>query len=129
MKRGIFAVCLGLAGWVLVASALNRLLRLLLPGYAAAEPSMQFTLGMLAARLMLGALATIAAGVITIRLAPDSPWPTRTLGIVLVVLFIPVHARLWSVFPAWYHLIFLLGLMPCVLLGARWTDPLRLRHS
>ncbi len=129
MKRGICAVCLGLAGWVLVASALNRLLRLMLPGYAAAEPLMQFTLGMLAARLMLGALASIAAGTIAIRLAPDSPWPTRTLGIVLLVLFSPLHARLWSVFPAWYHLTFLLGLVPCVLLGARWTDPLRLHHT
>ncbi len=45
----------GLMAWVLVASLLNRVLRLALEGYAAAEPQMVFTHGMMAARLALGA--------------------------------------------------------------------------
>jgi hypothetical protein len=74
MKRSIFATLAGLAVWVLVASLLNRGLRLGFPGYALAEPTMTFTLGMKIVPLILGALASLAAGAATgaITLEPVS---------------------------------------------------------
>jgi len=51
-------------------------------------------------------------------LAPASrvaPWVT---GLIILALFVPVHIQLWSKFPAWYHLTFLLSIVPLVLLGA-----------
>jgi hypothetical protein len=65
MKRSILGLIVGLAVWVLVASLLNRSLRFGLRGYAAAEPQMTFTHAMMAARLALGALASLAAGAVT----------------------------------------------------------------
>ncbi|HXQ97316.1 MAG TPA: hypothetical protein VN774_02650, partial [Candidatus Limnocylindrales bacterium] len=65
MKRYIVAFLVGLASWVLVASVLNRGLRIGLAGYALAEPTLTFTLGMKVARLILGALSSIAAGAAT----------------------------------------------------------------
>ena len=62
MKRSILGLIVGLAVWVLVASLLNRSFRFGLEGYAAAEPQMTFTHAMMAARLALGALASLAAG-------------------------------------------------------------------
>ena len=41
MKRSILAFIVGLVVWVLVASLLNRVLRLALEGYAAAEPQIR----------------------------------------------------------------------------------------
>ena len=41
------------------------------------------------------------------------------LGVTLLVGFIPVHVRLWSFFPFWYHLVFLVTLVPLVVLGSR----------
>jgi hypothetical protein len=72
MKRSILSFIVGLVVWVLVASLLNRVLRLALKGYAAAEPQMVFTHGMMAARLALGALASLAAGAATRAVAPSS---------------------------------------------------------
>lgn len=118
MKRSILAFIAGLAAWVLVASLLNRGLRLALRGYAAAEPEMTFTHGMMAARLVLGALASLAAGAATRAVAPSSRRTVWVLGAVLLAAFIPIHVRLWANFPVWYHLVFLGTLVPLVALGA-----------
>lgn len=118
MKRSIFAALAGLAVWVLVASLLDRGLRLGFAGYAIAEPTMTFTLGMKVARLILGALASLAAGAATAAIAPSStrlPW---VVAAILLAAFIPEHIQIWVKFPVWYHLVFLVTLAPLVALGA-----------
>jgi hypothetical protein len=40
------------------------------------------------------------------------------VGSVVLAIFVPVHVALWSKFPVWYHLTFLLTIIPAVLLGA-----------
>ena len=121
MKRSILAFIAGLAAWVLVASLLNRGLRLALGGYAAAEPEMTFTHGMMAARLVLGALASLSAGAATRAVAPSSRRVVWALGAVLLAAFIPIHNQLWAKFPVWYHLVFLGTLVPLVALGGTFN--------
>jgi hypothetical protein len=119
MKRAILAFITGAVVWVLVVSVLDRALRFIIPGYAVAEPRMTFTLGMMAARLIIAAITSLAAGAVTAVIAPASPQVPWVLGVLMLVLFIPDHLRLWSLFPLWYHLTFLVPLVPLVLLGAR----------
>jgi hypothetical protein len=122
MKRAILAFIAGALVWVAVVSVLNWGLRIIIPGYAAAEPAMAFTLGMMAARLIIAALTSLAAGAVCAVIAPASrrvPW---VLGVALLAGFIPEHVKLWSLFPPWYHLTFLLTLVPLVVLGARLTQ-------
>lgn len=121
MKRSIFAMVVGLVLWVLVASVLNRGLRSSLPGYALAEPTMSFTLGMKVARLILGALASLAAGAATGWIAPSRTGPGWMLGGVILAAFIPIHVQVWAKFPLWYHLVFLGTLVPLVAFGAALT--------
>jgi hypothetical protein len=120
MKRSIFAVVAGLAVWMLVATLLNFGLRAGLAGYALAEPAMAFTLGMKVARLILGALASLAAGAAAGLIAPSKTagW---VLGAIILALFIPVHIQLWAKFPVWYHLVFLGTLLPLVTMGAAFA--------
>ena len=118
MKRSILALVVGLALWALVATLLNRGLRAGLSGYALAEPTMTFTLGMKVARLILGALASLAAGAVAGRIAPSKAGVPWVLGAIILALFIPVHVQLWSKFPVWYHLTFLGTLLPLVALGS-----------
>ena len=118
MKRSIFALIAGLALWVLAASLLNRGLRDGLPGYALAEPAMSFTLGMKVARLILGGLASLAAGAATGLIAPSRTGLPWLLGAIILAAFIPVHVQLWTKFPVWYHLVFLGTLAPLVAPGA-----------
>lgn len=118
MRRSILAAVAGLAAWILVASLLNRGLRLGLAGYAAAEPTLTFTLGMKIARLILGALASLAAGAATAAIARSSPRLPWVVGAILLLAFVPEHILIWVKFPVWYHLVFLITLAPLVALGA-----------
>ena len=43
----------------------------------------------------------------------------RIAGIILLAGFVPLHVKLWQSFPLWYHLSFLVTLVPLVVLGAR----------
>ena len=119
MKRAILAVAAGLVLWILLISVLNRGLRLLVVGYAAAEPTLSFTLGMLVARLLIAALTSLIAGALVRWLAPANVRAPLLLGVILLIAFIPVHVRLWSLFPFWYHMVFLVTLIPLVMLGSR----------
>jgi len=80
---------------------------------------MSFTLGMQVARLLIGALTSLIAGAVAGWIAPASPKVPLLLGVVLLIAFVPVHVQLWSLFPLWYHLVFLGTLVPLVLLGSR----------
>jgi predicted Abi (CAAX) family protease len=122
MKKSLLALIVGLAVWVVVASLLNRGLRMGFTGYAAAEPAMTFTLGMKIARLLLGALASLAAGATARLIAPSRGVLAWVLGAILLALFIPVHIQVWHRFPVWYHLVFLCTLAPLVALGAALTQ-------
>lgn len=128
MKRSILAFVAGFVLWGVVAIVLNFGLRAGLAGYTQAEPTMSFTLSMKIARLVLGALASLAAGAATGLIAPSRkalPW---VLGVIILAFFIPGHIRIWAKFPVWYHLVFLGTLVPLVALGAALTRS-RLRPS
>lgn len=119
MKRTVLAVGAALLSWVLVASLLNRGLRYGVAGYAAAEPALAFTLSMQLSRLAIAALSSLAAGALAAWIAPQDPKAPWIAGIILLAGFVPVHVKLWQSFPLWYHLSFLVTLVPLVVLGAR----------
>ena len=124
MKRPILAFAVGLVVWVVVILLLNRALRVFVPGYVAAEPTTSFTFGMLVARLVIAALASLIAGAVAAWIAPASPRLPVLLGTALLLAFIPIHVQVWWLFPFWYHLVFLGTLIPLVMLGA-WLAQVR----
>lgn len=117
MKRTLLAVVAGFFAWFISVSLLNLGLRFGLTGYAAAEPSLQFTLAMMAGRLSIAALSSLLAGAVAGSIAPAGGRAAWVLGALLVIFFIPVHVGLWHRFPVWYHLTFLLTLAPLVAAG------------
>jgi hypothetical protein len=116
--RTIGAVAAGLVVWIVVATIGNLALRFSWPAYAAVEKAMAFTLGMLVARLILGALASLGAGFTVAWLGRRKPIAAWSLVILLLAIFIPVHYTLWHRFPAWYHVVFIASLVVFTLLGA-----------
>ncbi|MGB6310200.1 MAG: hypothetical protein WBF89_20645 [Steroidobacteraceae bacterium] len=118
MKRPILAFIVGLLTWIVVVSLIDRLLRLSLVGYTAAEPTLTFTLGMMVARQIMAAVTSLIAGAAVGAIAPGSrriPW---ILGLVILAAFIPVHVHVWHALPVWYHLTFLIPLAPLIAFGA-----------
>jgi hypothetical protein len=118
MKRSILACLAGLLTWVLVVAVINRVLRLSLPNYTAAEQTLQFTLGMKWARLLMAIVTSVVAGAVAGGISRSSRWAPLIVGSVVFAMFVPVHIAIWSKFPVWYHLTFLLTIIPAVLVGA-----------
>ena len=118
MKRSILACLAGLLTWIVVVTVINRVLRLSLPNYTAAEQTLQFTLGMKWARLLMAIVTSLVAGAATRWISPSSRWAPLIVGSVVLAMFVPLHIAVWSKFPVWYHLTFLLTIIPAVLLGA-----------
>ena len=118
MWRTIGSIVAGLVSWAVVVTLLNFGLRAAIPGYHAAEATLQFTLGMKIARLSEAALTSIAAGTLIGWIAPSNRWAPWIAGLIVLAMFLPVHVSLWSKFPVWYHLAFLVPLAPLVAFGA-----------
>ena len=115
--RVVLAVIGGLVAWMPIVTLLNFGLRVGLPGYRAAEPAMAFTLVMKLGRLAIAVLTNLAAGAIVRWITPASKAAPWIVGLILLLLFVPEHAGLWTRFPVWYHLFLLLTLAPPVVLG------------
>lgn len=123
MLRKVLSVIAGFCAWFVVATLLNLVLRAALPGYHEAELTLAFTLAMQVARLVEGAVASLAAGLLVAWMAKGQRLPVVVYGILLVLMFLPVHYQLWQKFPFWYHLTFLISLFPLTLLGALLWRP------
>jgi len=62
MVRTALSAIAGAVAWIVVVTILNFGLRLGLPGYQAAEPTMVFSVPMMAARLIESTMALVVAG-------------------------------------------------------------------
>src|SRR5262252_3169408 len=119
MLKITLAVIAGLVAWILLVTVSGLILRAAWPQYAAVAESMAFTLPMLVARLAISAVTLLAAARITALVAPKATTATLLLGAILLVSFVPIHIDLWNRFPVWYHLTFLLTLVPLSVVGGQ----------
>src|SRR5262249_47534724 len=117
MARGTLGVIAGLAVWVIVVTVAGPIMRAAWPAYASVADAMTFTLPMMIARLSIGAVATLVMGSVTAAVSRRSMVATLVSGVVLLLAFIPQHISLWEKFPVWYHLTFLVSLIPLSYLG------------
>jgi hypothetical protein len=119
--RKILAGVAGYIAWWVIGTFGFVSLRVLWHNYASVESAMTFTFSMQIARLLVGLLCSLGAGIIVsliLRQRSIVPW---VLGSVLVIQFLPVHFHLWAKFPIWYHAFFLLTMAPVIVLGSRWA--------
>src|SRR5215831_17745357 len=116
--KTVGAVIAALVTWFFVATAVNLALRAWWPHYHEAEIAFNFTLAMKLTRLVLGAISTLSAGFVAAWIGKGRMSAVTLTEIVLLALFIPGHYRIWDKFPVWYHLTFLVSLLPLTLLGA-----------
>jgi hypothetical protein len=116
--KTVGAVIAALVTWIFVATVLNLALRASWPHYHEAETGFNFTFAMKLARLVLGATSSLGAGFVAAWIGMGRMREATLSGIILLALFIPDHYLLWDKFPVWYHLTFLVSLLPLTLLGA-----------
>ena len=107
--RLIGGVIASLVTWAIIATILNLGLRHSWAAYAAVEKVMTFTFPMMVARLGISGVSSLVAGFVAAWVEQRRRAPIIS-GVILLILFLPVHYGLWDKFPIWYHLTFLASL-------------------
>jgi hypothetical protein len=129
MWRLVGGVVAGIVAWWIIGAAGFASLRALWPTYAAGEPTFNFTLAMQLARLAVSVACGICGGITTALVVGRRSWAPWIAGAIQLLIFVPIHISLWSSFPIWYHLFFLLTLAPLIALGASLTHGVTRSHS
>lgn len=117
MLRSLFAVIVGFVLWSVLWLGYNALLTSfgILPTDSASPVQ---TLTPLFLLLAGSILSSLAAGYVTTALVHT---PERRhaliLGVLLVGIGILVQAQFWQLMPLWYHVLFLVLLLPTTVLG------------
>ena len=109
---------LGATGWAIMAAGFS-LLRSTWPDYVLADPENAFTLAMLLARLSIFAALTAGGACVAAIVAGDGrvAW---LIGGLLLLLSLPPHLYyLWDDYPAWYHFVYLLSIVPIAAYSGR----------
>jgi hypothetical protein len=118
MKQ-VFAVATGFILWSMLWLGLNQLLLLL--GVMSPTSTQPITDAKPLLVLLVGSvLISLLSGYVTSRIS-GLQWalPAAALGLLLLATGVFVQLKLWYLIPLWYHLIFLVLLMPMTVLGAR----------
>lgn len=119
MIRTAAAFIAGALAWKAIATLFTLLGNLVWPAYAAVEVQRTFTLDMLASRLMVGALATLAFGTVAALVAGAERRAFLIALAAWMAFSVVDHYLVWEQFPVWYHLLYLAYIVPVVLLGGR----------
>jgi hypothetical protein len=99
----------GVVAWLVIVTVLNLILRYGWHDYAAIEKLMTFTLPMMVARLSISGISSVASGSVA-AWVDKSKWTPLIAGVILLLMFVPIHYSIWDKFPVWYHLTFLASL-------------------
>ena len=89
----VLAVLIGFVVWFVVATVANLLIRASLSDYAAAELATRFTVPMLFARLVVGAVSSVAAGLACALSIRTIPAAVKVFAVALVLFFLPCTIR------------------------------------
>lgn len=130
MLRIILGVVAGFIVWSIVWVGLDALLAAISPGWFgknltdfqnAVEQNAAFmTPASVCAYLIFqSVLCSLLAGYTAAAIAKENRKSTLALGVLLLLTGILVQAYHWNYMPVWYHILFLLLLIPATVLGGR----------
>jgi hypothetical protein len=130
MVRIILGVIVGFIVWSIVWVGSDQVLQTMSPGWfgaysQGAEKSMlngtefvpDATIALIS--LLRSFLTSILAGLVAAMVAGERRRSTMVLGVLLLVVGLAVEIFTWRLAPAWYHILFLLFLVPMTILGGR----------
>ena len=130
MVRMVLAIAAGFIGWSILWVGSDQILRSLSPDWYGAhqyglETAMFNTTPfpvdstILAISIVRSIVISVMAGFLTAFIAGENRRAPLFLGVILLLFGIFVQATQWNYIPIWYHVIFLVLLVPMTVLGGR----------
>jgi hypothetical protein len=129
MLRIILAIIVGFIVWSILWVGSDAIFSAISPDWgktsadfrAAAENKTPFTLesSVLIILLIKSFIVSIISGFTTALIARENSKSTFGLGVLLLVFGIFIQSAYWNYMPLWYHIPFLLMLIPMTILGGK----------
>lgn len=130
MLRIIAGVIAGFIVWSIVWVGADALMAVISPGwfgrnfaeFQSAVNQNEFFMSPVSVSVYLvfqSVLCSLLAGFIAAAIARENRKSTLALGVLLLATGIYVEAYHWNYFPIWYHVLFLLLLIPATVLGGK----------
>lgn len=118
MVRKIFGIVVGFLVWTLIFVAGEPLLRMLVPDMVVPENATYFNSpSVLFFYLARSMVASLFAGFTAAVISKKDTKTVWLLGTILLLVGLFVQIGAWNMLPAWYHITFLIFLIPMTLLG------------
>ncbi|WP_237132901.1 hypothetical protein [Pseudohongiella sp. O18] len=119
MKKMVIAIIAAYAVWTVIWLVGNATLFADVAAQSA-DGTPVTAVGVLLGILLLSIICSLAAGVVAARLDRANAFRAVLItGVLLVLTGVGVQASVWALMPVWYHLSFLILIVPVALLGAR----------
>lgn len=129
MTRIILGIIVGFVAWTILWLGSDYIFGMLLPWYQAQNDALELAVvnqkalpadnTQLLIRLATSVIASILSGFLSVVVSKEQAKTTIILGILLLIVGIAVQASIWSYIPIWYHLTFLVLLIPMTILGGK----------
>ena len=119
MGRAILAVVVGYVGWTVLWLGGNAAIRAVWPDAIPAEGPITATWPLLLT-LALSVVCSLVAGGSAATLAHGRRGPVLVMALLLLVTGLGVQASVWTRMPLWFHLPFLILIVPMCLVGGRY---------
>ena len=122
MGRSVLAVLAGAVVWAVLWLAGTSGLAALVPEHTAPDEPLTHV-GIMLFLIALSVALSVLAGWTTGRVSAVRPVRDATiLAVLQLALGIGFQASAWSLFPLWYHLIFLALIVPATVYGGRLAE-------
>jgi len=119
MLRIISGVVVGFIVWTIIRLGGNDLAIAIAPGIAPNADFSNVPTSFVIILLLLSLISSLAAGFVAVLISREHFKTTLILGGLLLLVGIFFQAMAWNNLPLWYHLLFLISLIPMTILGGR----------
>ena len=119
MLKIILGIIGGFVVWSILWVAGDAVLRTVWTSYDESVKTMNLSFSMLIMPLILSVIVSIISGYIAALIARENTKSPLILGIILLIVGVLVQMSVWEQIPLWYHLTFLILLVPMTILGGK----------
>lgn len=130
MLKIVLGVIAGFVAWSVIWVGSDQVLMMASPNwYGAHQLGFEFAMGtgspftpdstILMMHLVRAAVVSIMSGFLAAFVAGENRITPLALGIILLIVGVGVEAYAWNYLPIWYHVVFLLLLVPMTVLGGK----------